>query len=309
VPTTTPTAPSGGGQGEVMTPEPELHAPGGGYPPARAVLVGVDGGECALAAVGWAAEEAQRRDAPLRIVHAAPYLARRLEPGSIPPELPRARRITGQAYTVARHSAGGVRAETEVVPGEPAAVLLREGQDAQLLVLGISTTGAMDELVRAAVAQRVAARSDTPVVVVPRSRGGAPAGRPVAAILGLGDPDDDEPVVAWAADAARRSGAPLTVLQPRARGAGGVPAVEWQERLPDLQVTAQDVPGASPDDLLKAVCPAPVMVLSVGHGTFMHRLLDGPHRYLLRHCTSPLALVPPVHRPERDPREEIIAVG
>lgn len=309
MPTTTPTAPSGGGQGQVLTPEPDVHPPGGGDPPPRAVLVGVDGGECALAAVRWAAEEAQRRGAPLRIVHAAPYLARKVEPGHIPPELPRARRITGQAYTVARHTAGGVHAETEVVPGEPAAVLLRESQDAQLLVLGIATTGAMDELVRATVAQRVVARSDTPVVVVPRSRGHAPADRPVAAILGLGDPDDDEPVVAWAADAARRSGVPLTVLQPRPPRAGGVSAVDWEERLPDLEVTARDLPGATPDDLLKAVCPAPVMVLSVGHGTFLHRLLDGPHRYLLRHCTSPLALVPPVHRPEREPHEEIVAVG
>ena len=305
--TTTPTAPSGTAQDPTGAPEPELHPPGGGDPPARAVLVGVDGGECALAAVRWAAEEAERRGAPLRIVHAAPYLARKLTPGTTPPELPRARRITGQAYTVARHTAGSAHAETEVVPGEPSAVLLSEGRDAQLLVLGISTTGAIDELVRAAVAQRVVARSDTPVVVVPRSRSSVPAGRPVAAILGLGDPEDDEPVVAWAADAARRSGAPLTVLQPRRDG--GVPAVDWQARLPDLAVDARDLPGATPDDLLKAVCPAPVMVLSVGHGTFLHRLLDGPHRYLLRHCTSPLALIPPVHRPEREPREEIVAVG
>jgi hypothetical protein len=51
------------------------------------------------------------------------------------------------------------------------------------------------------------------------------------------------------------------------------------------------------------------MVLSAGHGSFLHRLLDGPHRYLLRHCTSPMALIPPVHRSEREPHEEIIAVG
>jgi hypothetical protein len=50
-------------------------------------------------------------------------------------------------------------------------------------------------------------------------------------------------------------------------------------------------------------------VLSAGHGTLLHRDLDGPHLWLLRHCTSPMALVPPVHRPELDPREEIIALG
>ena len=38
------------------------------------VVVGVDGSETALRAVSWAAREARRRGAPLRIVHAAPYV-------------------------------------------------------------------------------------------------------------------------------------------------------------------------------------------------------------------------------------------
>lgn len=308
MPTSTPTAPAGPGQDQVLPPEPELHPPGGGDPPARAVLVGVDGGECALTAVRWAAEEAQRRRAPLRILHAAPYLGRRLEAGTPSPEMPRARRIAGQAYTLARHTAAGVDASTEIVPGEPAKVLLAEAPEAQLVVLGIATTGAADELVLAPVAQRVVARSSTPVVVVPRSRVPARGDRPVAAVLGLGDPDDDEPVVAFAADAARRSDVPLSIIRPRGRSTGTAD-VDWAEGLPDLQVTVQDVPGRSPGDLLRAICPAPLVVLSAGHGTWLHRSLDGPHRYLLRHCTSPMALLPPVHRPETEPHEEIIAVG
>ena len=61
--------------------------------------------------------------------------------------------------------------------------------------------------------------------------------------------------------------------------------------------------------MLSETCPSPLLVISVGHGDLLHRNLDGPHRYLLRHCTSPMALIPRVHRPESDPREEIIAVG
>jgi hypothetical protein len=49
-------------------------------------------------------------------------------------------------------------------------------------------------------------------------------------------------------------------------------------------------------------------VISAGHGTLLHRSLDGPHRWLLRHCTSPMALVPAVHRPEHDRREEVVAL-
>jgi nucleotide-binding universal stress UspA family protein len=307
VPTSTPVAPTGPGQGD-LPPEPELHPPGDGDPPARAVLVGVDGGECALAAVRWAGEEARRRNAPLRIVHAAPYLGRQTSPGTPSPELHRARRITGQAYTVARHTAADVHAETEVVHGEPVRVLLAEAPDADLVVLGIATTGALDELVAAPVAQRVAGRSGTPVVVVPRSRTPVPEGRPVAAVLGLGDPEDDEPVVAFAAAAARRSGVPLTVFRPLGRRAE-VADVDWAERYADLEVTVQDVPGGAPRDLLKAVVPTPLVVLSAGHGNLLHRSLDGVHRYLLRHCTSPMTLIPPVRRPDSDPREDVAAVG
>jgi hypothetical protein len=76
----------------------------------------------------------------------------------------------------------------------------------------------------------------------------------------------------------------------------------------DLDVSVQDVPG-SPAELLRAVCPSPLVVLSAGHGGFLHRTLDGPHRYLLRHCTSPMALVPSVHRRESEPSEGSATVG
>jgi hypothetical protein len=74
-------------------------------------------------------------------------------------------------------------------------------------------------------------------------------------------------------------------------------------------VRRTDLPAASASQVLGATCPSPLIVLSAGHGTLLHRTLDGPHRWLLRHCTSPMALVPPAHRAELDPREEIIAVG
>lgn len=309
MPTSSPAAPSGAEQDQVQPPEPDLHKPGGGDPPARAVLVGVDGSECSWAAVRWAAAEAERRGASLRIVHAAPYLGRRAEPSTRTPEMVRARRIAAQAYTHARHTAADVHAETEIVPAEPAHVLLAEAPDAQILVLGIATTGALDELVVAPVAQRVVARSSTPVVVVPRSRVPAPEGHPVVAVLGLGDPDDDEPVVEFAADEARRTGVPLTVVRPLGRRIRASTDVDWAERVPDLQVTVEEVPVGTPEDLLRAIRPAPLLVLSAGHGSLFHRLLDGPHRYLLRHCASPMALIPPVHRSEGEPHEETVAEG
>src|SRR6476619_7310098 len=92
--------------------------------PEPEVVVGVDGGDCALGAVRWAAREAVRRNAPLRILHVADYLGRPAVPGAPPPELRRARQITAAAYTVARHTDRAVQASTEIVPGDAADVLL-----------------------------------------------------------------------------------------------------------------------------------------------------------------------------------------
>jgi hypothetical protein len=50
-------------------------------------------------------------------------------------------------------------------------------------------------------------------------------------------------------------------------------------------------------------------VISAGRGSLLHRSLDGTHLWLLRHCTSPMALVPKVHRREPEPREETVALG
>jgi nucleotide-binding universal stress UspA family protein len=314
VSTSTPLAPPRQDDGDGLAP---AAAPGAELEdadrPARAVVVGADGTETSLRAVRWAAEDAVRRGAPLRIVHAAPYLSRPPGTGTPPPELPRARRLAGQAYTVARHTARAVQATAEVVPDEPADALLRAAAAGQLVVLGIATTGAADELILAPVAQRVAARSPQPVVVVPRRTGGEPTGRPIVAVLGLGEPEDDEPVVAFAAAAALRAGVPLSIVQTRFhRTASGNYVRDpdrWPERFPEVEMRHTELPRVTPGQLLGATCPTPLVVLSAGHGSFLHRTLDGPHRWLLRHCTSPMALVPPVHRPELEEREDAVAAG
>ena len=292
---------------------PAPRAPADEAADAREVVVGADGSDCALGAVRWAAHEAALRGAPLRIVHAAPYLGRRAAEGVPSPELPRAKSITSQAFTAARHAEHALSVTTEVVPGEPIDTLLRAAATSQLLVLGSNTTGAADEMVLASGNLRVAARSVQPVVVVPRQRGAAGSGLPVVAVLGIGDGVDDSAVAEFAAHAAGRFGTGLSVLQTaagrRAAASWADDPDQWGEHFPDLEVTRTALPGASAGDVLSAACPAPLLVMSTGHGTLMHRSLDGPHRWLLRHCTSPIALVPQVERPDRQGREESLALG
>jgi nucleotide-binding universal stress UspA family protein len=295
-----PIAPTGGAE-DVRADR----AKSGDDPPTREVVVGVDGSEVGLGAVRWAAQEAARSGAPLRILHAAPYLGRGGTAGAPPPELPRARGITAVAYTVARHTEPGVQSSTEVVPDDAATALLRAAAAGQLMVLGSSATGAADEMVLAKLTARVAAHSPVPVIVVPRRRGGEPAERPVVAVLGVGEPADDEVTATFAATAAQRFGVPVSVLQTRASRStapsGWVDDLSaWAERFPDLEVSHSDLPAARANQVLGEACPSPLMVISAGHGTLLHRSLDGPHLWLLRHCTSPMALVPSVRQGEHE---------
>jgi len=283
--------------------------PADGEPPGRAVVVGVDGTEVGLGAVRWAVQEAARRNAPLKLLHAAPYLGQGEPAGAPPPELPRAKGITAVAYTVARRSGPGVETSTEVVPDEPVEALLGAAADSQLLVLGSSATGAADEMVLATVALRVVGHSPVPVVVVPRHRGPAATGRPVVAILGVGERADDEAVALFAATAAQGAEVPLELLQTRP-GQTNVAASwvdddgAWEQRFPGLDVRRSELPGARANQVLAVACPSPLLVISAGHGTLLHRSVDGTHRWLLRHCTSPLALLPSVRHGERGSLEE-----
>jgi hypothetical protein len=113
----------------------------------------------------------------------------------------------------------------------------------------------------------------------------------VVAVVGLGEPADDEPVLEFAAATARRSGAPLSVL--RTRPTGEDAAADLSERFADLDVSVIELQHAPRHRLLAEACPTPLLVLPEGRGSRLHRNPDGTHRWLLRHCTSPMALIPP----------------
>jgi hypothetical protein len=186
---------------------------------------------------------------------------------------------------------------TEVVVDPPVTALLRAAEDAHLLVLGIATTGATDELVLAPVAQRVAAGSPCAVAVVPRRRAAPDPDRPLFAVLGLGEPGDDEPVAIAAAEAAVRMQRRLTVLHTESGRPGWSADPDgWAERYPTADVSHGPLSGVSGARLIAAACPTPLLLLTAGHGGLLHRPVDFLHRWLLRHCTSPMELLPPAAR-------------
>lgn len=107
--------------------------------------MGVDGSPASVAALGWAAQEAQLRQAELRLVCAwedaehfrAPYAAR----GSLPSRQESRAAAAGLLAASVRAVFGQAsppRLRTELVEGRPERVLLDRAASAELLVLGNS---------------------------------------------------------------------------------------------------------------------------------------------------------------------------
>ncbi|WP_069629456.1 universal stress protein [Streptomyces niveus] len=154
------------------------------------LVVGVDGSEGSLRALDWAVAEADRRGLPLRIVHASlwehyegirPRLA-----ADRPSEQVLAENLVATSEERVNALAAQVKVTTDVQPEEPVTALLREGNDAALLVVGSRGRGPVTAMLLGSVSLSVAARARCPVVVV---RGQEPDGRTGLGrvVLGVGD--------------------------------------------------------------------------------------------------------------------------
>lgn len=193
---------------------------------ARTVVVGIDGSDEALDAVRWAAAEAVRRRAALRLVGAVDW-PRGGHVGDIGINYQRvfvdtAREQVKAAGVVAREAVPGIDAEEQVVIGFPIPVLRSEARRAELVVLGSRGLGGVTGLLVGSVAVALASQAECPVVVV-RGEGGDPHG-PV--VVGVDGSPLSEAALAYAFDTAA------------ARGVGLVAVHAWSDGLLDPSLAA-----------------------------------------------------------------------
>ncbi|WP_306324722.1 universal stress protein [Streptomyces venezuelae] len=180
------------------------------------VVVGVDGSDASLTALDWAVDEAVRHGHPLRIVHAS--LWERYE-GVVPPWITDrpsgqvlAENIVGTAADRAGRRASGLAVTTDVRAEDASSALLREGQEAAVLVVGSRGRGELADLLLGSVCLVVAARAHGPVVVVRGDRHALEAGHQ-RILLGIGDHDVDAPAVLFAFREAAVRDAELDVVR------------------------------------------------------------------------------------------------
>jgi nucleotide-binding universal stress UspA family protein len=142
------------------------------------IVVGVDHSPDANAALVFAEEEARLRGATLRVVHAWQYgyIGYAGFEGGMPAlggDIKKMQTAAEAALEASVSQAMGksdVGIEQRVVQGAPAAVLVEESRDADLLVVGSRGHGGFTQLLLGSVSQQCAHLSECPVVIVRTKR-------------------------------------------------------------------------------------------------------------------------------------------
>jgi nucleotide-binding universal stress UspA family protein len=146
------------------------------------IVVGVDGSEGGAAALAFAAEEAVLRKAQLRIVSAwevpvmvsgaafaAPVDTVTPDPATIEAFRDRAQQIADEAAATAKTLQPSLDVDVSAAMGHPADVLLAQGVDAAMIVVGRRGLGGLKSLRLGSVSQQVVQHATCPVVVVQHS--------------------------------------------------------------------------------------------------------------------------------------------
>jgi nucleotide-binding universal stress UspA family protein len=284
----------------------------------KPIVAGTDGSEESLRAVDWAAREAARRDAPLRIVGTAEILPR-MSPregasgstyDTVTDVLDKDRdRALATAAEVAAKTAAGVLIDTDELTGPTAQAVTEAGSGALMLVLGSRGRGAFTALLLGSVSRYAASHASSPVVVV-RDESPAPHG-----LIGVGvaDTESCREALAFALEEASLRHAGLHAIhawhtpQSDITRAGPVPTEsgaqaaadaasqlaglldECGAKYPDVKVTHEVVHGHPGRALVGLSARADLVVIGrraggPGPGSVRHALLN--------HAHGPVAVVP-----------------
>jgi nucleotide-binding universal stress UspA family protein len=189
--------------------------------PGCPVVVGVDGSESALRAVRWAAAEAARRRAPLRIVvafgwphdHVVGEIG--LGRSYLDIMMDESRRLLAEAAGVAERAADGLDVEQQLVVGFPVPVLVAESRRALLVVVGDrgrGLGGVTGGLLLGSVGTALAVHAESSVVVV-RGEGTGELPDPARRIVvGVDGSPVSEAALGFAYDAAAGRRVPLVAV-------------------------------------------------------------------------------------------------
>jgi nucleotide-binding universal stress UspA family protein len=284
----------------------------------RPVVAGVDGSDAALAAVRWAAREAERQRLPLRLIQAFSWPNLRhlgeVDLGVDPHEvlLGLAREELAAAADAAAAVAPGIEIEQQVETGYPIPVLEAESRRAHLLVLGNRGLGGVGSLLIGSVAVALASHAACPIVVVRGPELGTPS-ESLPVVVGVDSTGNSEAAIAFAFDVADARRVPLIAVhtlwdlladpvvdlvtdwdatEAKERELLGELLASYREKHPDVpvqRIVARDRPARQ---LLDQAQHAQLVVVgSRGRGAFSGLMLGSVSHALLHHAPCPVAVV------------------
>jgi len=274
---------------------------------AKPVVVGVDGSEGALRAVEWAALEAERRKASLRIL-SAPAMPSRMHGDHGPAQTVAtelrgfAERALEEAVTRAEEIAPSLSIDTGLLTGAPAEAIAGSGSGALMVVVGARGIGGFAALVLGSVSRYVASRAACPVVVV--RAGAAAVHREIA--VGVRDPREATEALAFGFEEAALRGAGLAAVY--ASHTAGHPdgderealaetLGEWRDKYPAVAARPEIISGHPGQVLAEYSGRADLLVVgrhgtpAADHAGLGHAIGSVPHT-VLSHARGPVAVIP-----------------
>jgi len=283
------------------------------------IVVGVDGSEPSLAAVRWAANEAARRGARLRLVA---VLGRWYGYGPRPEwtdvyeaVVRHASRYLGTGCEIARKIAPELSIELDRREGHPGEVLVEEAARAALLVIGHRGWGSRRPPWGGSVAIHAAAAAACPVVVVPESAPpvASDADRPV--LVGIDGSPLSEAAIGFAFEQADRRQVPLvavhcwldqvyegevaalidwTAVRTGEEALLAQRLAGWAEKYPAVPVRRVVLRDGPAHALVEHSAAAGLLVVgSHGHGAVLGTLLGSVSLAAIRHAHCPVAVLRP----------------
>ncbi|MEV6979654.1 universal stress protein [Sphaerisporangium sp. NPDC051017] len=271
----------------------------------KPIVVGVDGSESSLAAAWWAAEDALRRGAAIRLVH-----VREPRPETSPPHL--CDEVLDRAVEAIRRRSPAIPVTPFLATGEVVGTLRQESENAVETVIGSRGTGGFAGLILGSVGLGLAGHAADPVVVVRRP---APAifGE---IVVGVDGSAHSEAALEYAFEQARLRPAklhavytwPMPMLSPYAAGytdvvEGGFAegsrrawefVAPWRDKYPDVEFQTTTVCGYPVSVLTDVSRTADLLVVgSRGLGAVGSALLGSVSHGVLHHAHCPVAIVRP----------------
>lgn len=271
------------------------------------VVAGVDGSEESLRAVEWAAREAHRHGAPLRLVSAAAMPRRMRARGGVPQTVAdelygESVRALAAAVTRAEEVSSRLLIDVGPLAGAPALAVTASGSGALMLVVGARGAGGFAAMLLGSVSRYAAMHAPCPLVVVREET--SAVHREI--VVGIGDPLDTGETLAFAFDEADLRGAALVAVHSwnwltsaswRPADAEQVAAeadknlsealAPWRDKYPDVPVRCDVVHDHAGHVLASYTSRADLVVIG-RHGS----AVGGIQHALLSHAHGPVAIVP-----------------